>query len=100
MIETDHLKQVAREERGYQWGDLHEARSNTIRNQWSIWCDHIKERVKALTPLVGPTPWDEVQLPLLGDGIHQQIPVDLGIGVDLERVSPVRGSLNAARSSA
>lgn len=98
MIEADHLVQVARQELGY----LHEACRSPVQDQWSIQCDHIKERIKALTPLVGPTPRNEIQMPLLKDGIYQQIHATLGIEVtvDIEQVSQVRARLNVSRSSA
>lgn len=92
MIDTARLEQAAREELSYLWGDLNTARQNAIRNQWSIQCDGIEDRIKTLTALVGPTPRDEIQIPLLEDGIYQRIHAELGIEVapDMERVAQVR----------
>ncbi|WP_203184062.1 hypothetical protein [Streptomyces pratensis] len=100
MIETDHLKQVAPEELGHLRGDPHEARS-AIRNQWSIEYDHTDERIKALTPLIGPPSWDEIQIPPLEDGSCRRIHADpdIEVTVCMERVSQVRAGLNASGSS-
>ncbi|MEU8623294.1 hypothetical protein [Streptomyces sp. NPDC048669] len=103
MIDAERLEQVAREELGYLWGDLNTARQNAIRGQWSIQCDGIEDRIKALTALVGPTPWDEIQISLLESGIYQRIHAELGIEVapDMERVTQVRenSSSRVRRSS-
>ncbi|MFJ6850392.1 hypothetical protein ACIQM3_07610 [Streptomyces sp. NPDC091271] len=102
MIETDHLNRVAREGLGYLRGDLQDARRSAIGDQCAIQCDHIKERSKALTPLVGPTPSDEIQIPLLEDGVYRRIHADLGVEVTvgMERVSHVQAGLNPSRTSA
>jgi len=96
MIDAERLEQVAREELSFLWGDLNTARRNAYRGQWSIQCDHIVGRIETLTPLFGPTPWDEIQIPLLEDGIYQRIHAELGIevSVDMERVGRLRAKLN------
>lgn len=97
MIDTERLEQAAREELSYLWGDLNTARESAIRGQWSIRCDGIEERIKTLTALVGPTPWDEIQIPLLEDGIYQRIHAELGIEAapDMGRVAQVRESIDS-----
>jgi hypothetical protein len=102
MTETDHLKRVAREELGYLRGGLQDARRSAIGDRPAIQCDHLKERSKALTPLVGPTPRKEIPIPLLEDGVHRRIHAALGIEVTvgMERVSHVQAGLNPSRTSA
>jgi hypothetical protein len=54
------------------------------------------ERIKALTSLVGPTPWAEVQVGLLEDGVYQRVHRELGIevAVDMDAVAEHRAWLN------
>jgi hypothetical protein len=96
VIETQKLEEVAREELSLLWGDLHRARQSAINGRWSIQCDHLVERIKALTPLVGPTPWDEIQIPLLEHGIYQRVHEELGVtvNVDMDRVAETRASID------
>jgi hypothetical protein len=103
-VDTDRLVAVAREELACLWYDLHEARMYAINGKWSMKCDSLVERIKDLTLLVGPTPWEEIQIPLLGLGIYQRVHAELGIDVsevqpDMERVAGVRAGLDA-RSAA
>ncbi|MEU5580913.1 hypothetical protein ABZ791_30015 [Streptomyces huasconensis] len=83
------LRDVAREELAFLWDDLHDAQCSAAGERWSMACDRLVERIKALTQLVGPTPWDEVQIPLLVNGVYQRIHDELGIPVtvDMERVA-------------
>ncbi|MFD6656895.1 hypothetical protein ACFWEB_17345 [Streptomyces parvus] len=96
MIDTVKLLDVAREELSSLWRDLDAARRRAYRDQWSMECDSLVERIKALTPLVGHTPWDEVQIPLLEDGIYQRVHAELGIDapVDMARVAEHRAYLD------
>lgn len=89
------LEDVAREELGLLWNDLNRERSLAINGEWSMNCDHLVERIKALTPLVGPTPWEEIQIPLLELGIYQRVHTELGIpvDVDMERIAKTRASI-------
>jgi hypothetical protein len=103
-IDGQKLEEVAREELGLLWGDLNRARQSAINGEWSMNCDHLVERIMALTPLVGPTPWEEIQIPLLELGIYQRVHAELGVpvDVDMERVAKTRtsidGRLERARS--
>lgn len=96
MTDTAKLLDVAREELSSLWRDLDDARHRAYRGQWSMGCDSLVERIKALTPLVGPTPWDEVQIPLLEDGIYQRVHAELGIEapVDMGKVAEHREYLD------
>jgi len=95
--ELERLKTAVREELADLWCDLNRAQSYAINGQWSIQCDNLEERIKNLTPLVGATPWDEIQIVLLENGVYQRIHADLGITVepDMERVAQVRARISA-----
>ncbi|MBQ1118459.1 hypothetical protein [Streptomyces sp. C3-3] len=96
MTDAAKLFDVAREELSSLWRDLDAARRRAYRDQWSMDCDSLVERIKALTPLVGHTPWDEVQIPLLEDGIYQRVHAELGIEapVDMGKVAEHRAYLD------
>lgn len=101
MIDTEKLQEVARDELVCLWGDLKEARNRAYRNAWSMGCDNIVERIKALTPLVGSTLWGEVPIALLEDGIYQRVHEDLGVEVtvDMAAVAECRAYLAAQGTS-
>lgn len=99
-LDTDRLVEVARGELAYLWYDLHEARRYAYSGEWSMKCDSLVERIKDLTPLVGPTPWDEIQIPLLEAGIYQRVHAELGINIpevqpDMAKVSEMRARMDA-----
>lgn len=96
MTDTAKLLEVAREELGLLWGDLNGARQSAVNGEWSMKCDHLVERIKALTPLVGPTPWEEISIELLEMGIYQRVHSELGIEVapDMDRVAGVRSRID------
>lgn len=95
--QLERLEAAVREELADLWCDLHRAQSYAINGKWSIACDNLEGRIKLLTPLVGATPWDEIQIQLLENGVYQRIHADLGIAVepDMERVAQVRDRINA-----
>lgn len=96
MTDTAKLLNVAREELYSLWCDLDAARRRAYHDQWSMDCDSLVERIKALTPLVGHTPWEEVQIPLLEDGIYQRVHAELGVDapVDMGKVAEHRAYLD------
>lgn len=102
MSELETLREAVREELDALWSDLNIARRDAINGIWSIRCDGLVERIKALTPLVGATPWEQIQIPLLEEGVYQRIHAELGISVDvdMERVTEVRGHIDERRSEA
>ena len=98
MSSKKKLKKALRRELEYLWSDLDTARRNAIRpGTWTIGCENIEHRIKKLTKLAGPTPWEKVQITLLELGIYQRIHTDLGIDVhvDMDRVAEVRASIEA-----
>lgn len=79
----------------YLWNDLDQAMRYAINGQWSIQCDGLADRIKTLTQLVGPTPWEKVPLPMLERGVYQRLHDDLGIRVtpDMAKVAEIRQRL-------
>jgi|SRR5437899_1881031 len=94
MPET--LEEVARDELHALWDDLLRARDSALRGRWSMECDWLVGRIKRLTPLVGPTPWEEIQSRLLEDGTYQRIHREIGVevSVDMEQVAKTRTFIN------
>lgn len=90
------VTEVVREELAHLWYDLHEAVRSALNGRWSIQCDYIQGRIEKLTKLVGPTPWESIQIGLIETGVYQKINRDLGFDIqpDMARVAEVR-----ARSS-
>jgi hypothetical protein len=91
------LEDAARWELVLLWEDLDRARRSAIRDAWSIACDGLVERITMFTRLVGPTPWEKIQIPLLEDGVYQEIHAKMGVqvDVDMERVAVTRARINA-----
>jgi hypothetical protein len=89
------LEQALRDELGYLWGDLGDAIHTAINGRWSIRCDNLEDRIRALTQLVGPTPWEQVGMTLLENGTYQRIHDDLGIRVapDMQQVAELRARM-------
>jgi len=95
------LEDAARDELDALWADLDTAVRNAANGQWSITCDWLTDRIKRLTQLVGPTPWEQVQIPLLESGVYQRLhaELDVSVEVDMARVAEVRASIDARRSA-
>jgi hypothetical protein len=89
------LTQAVCDELEYLWGDLDDAINYALNGRWSIRCDGLEDRIKTLTQLVGPTPWEKIPLLLLENGVYQRIHDDLGIRVvvDTDRVAEVRSRM-------
>lgn len=86
------LEEVMREELSCTWGDLEQAQRRAANDRWSIECTNLEDRIKRLTPLVGPTPWEDVGVRLLENGVYQRIHAEMDIAVepDMARVADVR----------
>lgn len=93
------LETAAREELVDLWADLHEAKRVAHDGQWSIGCAGLAERIKRLTLLVGPAPWEQIQIGLLEDGTYQRLHAAWGfkVTVDMARVAEVRATIDASR---
>ncbi len=79
MNELETLRAAVRVELELLWGDLDTAKGQAINGEWSMRCDSLVERIKDLTRLVGPTPWDCVGLSLLENGTYQRVHAELGV---------------------
>lgn len=102
MSELETLRTALTEELSYLWTDLQTARRSAINGEWSMHCDWIEGRIKTITPLVGPTPWTELDIQLIEDGVYQRIHQEIGVDApyDEDGVRKHRARLNASRSSA
>ena len=98
MSELETLRTTLAEELSYLWTDLQAARRSAINGNWSMQCDWVEERIKTITPLVGPTSWTELDIQLIEDGVYQRIHQELGIEApyDEEGVRKHREYLNAS----
>lgn len=94
------LDDAARWELELLWNDLHVARRSAANGEWSIRCDHLAARIQMFTRLVGPTPWEKIQIPLLEDGTYQRIQAEIGVHaeVDMARVAETRRSIDERTS--
>jgi hypothetical protein len=99
---VEQLTAAIRDELESLWCDLHEAISRAIRCTWSIEALSVKERIQALTKLVGPTPWESIQLPLIEAGVYQRVhsEIDMDAPVDMRRVAETRRSIDDWRARA
>lgn len=79
MSELETLRTALREELSCLWTDLQTARREAINGTWSMHCDWIEGRIKTITPLVGPTPWTELDIQLIEDGLYQRIHAEIGV---------------------
>ena len=70
---------AVRDELSCLWADLQTARRDAHNGTWSTHCDWIVGRIKTLTPLVGPTPWEKLDITLIEDGVYQRVHQELGI---------------------
>lgn len=95
--ELETLRETLRGELYFLWRDLDNAIQTAIDGKWSMRCDSLAERITRVTKLVGPTPWEEVLLPLLEQGVYQRIHAEIGVDapVDMARVAKARASIDA-----
>ncbi|MEU7583789.1 hypothetical protein AB0B50_40130 [Streptomyces sp. NPDC041068] len=100
MTELETLREAIRAELDSLWSDLNAARDAALRDRWSMRCDFLTERIKRLTALVGPTPWRDVELSLLEDGVYQRVHAELGVEapVDMAAVAQARARLDQDRA--
>jgi hypothetical protein len=74
---------AVQEELADLWADLDAAVREALNGSWSIGCQNIADRIMRLTPLVGPTPWGQVQVPLLLSGTYQRLTSAMGCRVEV-----------------
>lgn len=87
------VHRIISQELFHLWTDLVYAMQRT--KEWSKECESLEQRIKRLTPLVGPTSWQQVNIKLLEFGIYQRIHEDIGItvAVDMEKVAEAKAML-------
>jgi hypothetical protein len=95
---TETLRAALTEELSCLWTDLQTARRDAINGRWSMHCDWIEGRIKTITPLVGPTPWTELDIQLIEDGVYQRIHEEIGVDApyDEDGVQGHRAYLDAS----
>ena len=84
--EAAWLRAALREELANLWTDLQTARRSAYNGAWSMHCDSLKERIVALTHLVGPTPWEQADPGLFRDRLFQRIHEEIGVPVEVDEV--------------
>ena len=91
-FDAQTLDDAVRWELDLLWNDLHDARRSAANGEWSIRCDGLVARIRMFTRLVGPTPWEKIQISLLEDGTYQRIHAEMGVTaeVDMVRVAELR----------
>ncbi len=75
------LHEAAVTEQMQLWGDLAEAMRVAIAGCWSIRCENVAYRIQSLALLVGPTPWEEVSVVLLRQGVYERVLTEIGVSV-------------------
>lgn len=98
MSELETLRAALTEELSCLWTDLQTARRGAYKGGWSMHCDWLVTRIKAITPLVGPTPWTELDIQLIEDGVYQRVHAEIGVDApyDEDGVRKHRARLNAS----
>lgn len=94
----DDLAGAVRSELEHLWHDLYLARRHAHNTAWSMGCGNAAYRIVMLSRLVGPTPWGDVQVDLLLDGVYERVYQDAGIEfppVDWARVREVKARIEA-----
>lgn len=75
----ESLEAAARHELVQLWSDLSTARRNAINTSWSIQCGNLAHRIVNLSRLAGATPWEEIGVSLLLDGVYERLHREAGI---------------------
>lgn len=98
MSELETLREALAEELSYLWTDLQSARRDALNGKWSMGCDWFEGRIKTITPLVGPTSWENLDIELIEDGVYQRIHREIGVDApfDEEGVRKHRARLDSS----
>jgi len=73
------LDEAASIEQEQLWADLDNAVTSARNGVWSMQCDNLQWRIIHLARLVGPTPWEQIQVTLLRSGVYGRILDEAGI---------------------
>lgn len=90
------------DELAHLWNDLDQARRNAATpGTWTLACGNLTWRIVKMTVATqSPTPWQEVQIGLLEDGVYQAIMDATGLpyeAPDMVRVAEVRAGIEGRR---
>jgi hypothetical protein len=77
--EVDPLREWADFELECLWDDLRQAHRHRDFQVWTTGCEHIGERIKTLTAIIGPIPWPKVAISGIADGWFVKMNERLGI---------------------
>lgn len=91
--EPTTLEEAVRQHLPLLWSDMTTATREAMNGVWSIRCGNLAHRIVTLSRFVGPTPWEEIDVTLLLNGVYQKVYDEAGIAyppIDFERVVAVR----------
>jgi hypothetical protein len=74
----DVLASAVRLELVNLWSDLEDAVRMAANGTWSGGCERLKERIKALSDLVGPASWQDISIPFLLSDTYRTVCEDIG----------------------
>jgi hypothetical protein len=96
-LERDALVAAVREELVNLWSDLEDAVRMAANGSWSGGCERLKDRIKALSDLVGPARWQDISIPFLLSETYRQVCEDIGhpCQATAEKLAEVRDSWTA-----
>lgn len=82
------LEEAARAELECLWHDLDQAIAAPFAAEWSIACENISDRIRALTVFLGPCRWEAVPVTVLLNGHYERLHAEWGVPapVDWTRV--------------
>ncbi len=75
---TDPVAAI-RVELAHLWHDLSEARRSALNGVWSMQCDNLVYRIVMLSRVASATPWGEVGVDVLLDGLYERLHREAGI---------------------
>ena len=61
------------------WYELRDAHAKRDFQVWTVGCEHIGERIKNLTAIIGPISWRRIPIPGIADGWFTKANEILGI---------------------
>lgn len=99
---SSSLYDFAVAERATLWAELAYAIRHSANGRWSMQCDSLIQRIADLTQLIGPEPWEGIQIELLESGLWQEFHCGVGMSPpqpDMERVAAIRRSIDESVAS-
>lgn len=74
----DALIEAVRFELVCLWCDLEDAVRMAANGSWSGGCERLKDRINALSDLVGPASWQDISIPFLHSETYRRVCEDIG----------------------